>query len=135
MPRGRTTKDKPVDVRKYRGDDGHCLETRIFARRIHETYCVEPGCKFKGKHAAQGVCFSKLKSADNAYLERIEKRAVEFLKETREIRKRSKMSPGAYIKWLESHILCDWMNQEFTMDELIRMRGKTALLKLGAGRG
>lgn len=120
---------QPVEVKRHRSN-GHVMETRIFARRIHETFCAQKGCRFFGRHAAQGICHTRLKRPDQKYLERTERRAEEFVKEMREIRASQKMTPAQYVNYLERHMLCDWMNHEFGMDELIRLRAMNADLRL-----
>ncbi len=130
--------DKPISVRRYRSE-GHRLETRVFQRDIHETFCVDPRCKFKGKRAAQGVCFTKdtLTGFPHKAFEIAEQRAQDALRETREVyqmnRRRIKNFPS-WVTYLEHHFISDQMNGNFRLDELIRLRAENARLLLKAGK-
>lgn len=126
---------KPIRVVKHRnGRDGHRTETRVFVREIHEHYCTEPKCKFFGRPAAQGVCHTRLGRRVLHDLERRDKRASEGVSEMREIAKAQKFSKDQYINYLERLHHCDSMNEWFTLDELIRLRGENARLRLAAGK-
>ena len=94
---------KPIRVRRYKSD-GHQMETRIFAREIHESFCCQPKCRYFGKQAH------------------------ELVEEMREISKG--WSAAKRIEYLERHIECEWMNYMFTLDECIRLRAMVADLKL-----
>lgn len=123
----------PIEVKPYESE-GHKLETRVFARQIHETYCAQERCEFYGRHAAQGICWGSPDAAEVKYLERREKESDDMLAEMREIRDQQKMDNKAYIDYLESHLYCDWMNQQFTLDECVRLRAENAKLRLKAGQ-
>ena len=49
----------PISVKRYRSSEGHRLETRVFERRIPETFCMHPRCELRGKRAGQGVCYDR----------------------------------------------------------------------------
>src|SRR3990167_5819857 len=57
------------EYRRYKSD-GHQMETRIFAREIHESFCCQPKCRYFGKHAQQGVCHTRLRKSVVHDLER-----------------------------------------------------------------
>lgn len=121
------SKEVPVKIIPRRGK--HRLETRIFARDIHETYCAQPGCKFKGGTAQQGVCHTTepFAGGDWKYIDRLEKYAEEVVKEAKKLYKGK-----SYITYLEAQHVADWMNSMFILDEVVRLRRKVALLgKLG----
>ena len=118
---------KPIRVRRYKSD-GHQMETRIFAREIHESFCCQPKCRYFGKHAQQGVCHTRLRKSVVHDLERRFKQAHELVEEMREISKG--WSAAKRIEYLERHIECEWMNYMFTLDECIRLRAMVADLKL-----
>lgn len=110
----------------------HKMETR--RREIHEAVCLQPGCKFKGKRAAQGHCFGKLDKAQDRYIDHVLKEGADFLREIKALRKRNKLgSDKAWIKYLEDHVVCQWANGVFTLDGLVYLRAENArlLLKLG----
>lgn len=125
-------KETPVKVIKHDATDGdgHKRETRVFARNIHETFCDYKRCKFFGKPAVQGVCFSdKPDITDWNRVDKLEKEQEDELKYFRK-----KYNGEAYVQWLESMYLCSSVNWRFTLDELIRLRRDNALLKLKAQR-
>jgi hypothetical protein len=121
-------KEKPVKVikeKKYRGS--HRMETRVFARNIHEHYCVEKGCKFYGKPAVQGHCHTTTTFVDGAdwgYIDRAEKFAEQELKEAKKSYKGK-----ALLRYLESAYVCRWLGQVNSLDSLIRLRRENALLR------
>ena len=123
--------EKPIEVRPFKSN-GHMLETRIFKRNIHETFCVQPRCKFKGRHAAQGICHTSdtLSGLSYKHLETVEKRALESLAEMKEVHK---VNGGSWVKCLESHLVCQFMNDFFTLDELVRLRMINANLRIKLG--
>lgn len=124
--------EKPIRIRPHR-ENGHRCETRVFAREIHETWCVHKGCKFDGKPAAQGVCYSRLDRRDEGYLQRVYKRAHGLILEMRSIAQSQKFTAKQHIDYLERSLESNWMNAEFGLDELIRLRAENAQLKLAAG--
>jgi hypothetical protein len=122
-------KEKPIKVMKYpakRGAKRHDIETRVFAREIHETFCTDKKCEFYGQHAVQGVCYSN--KPDVIDWKRVEKQEKQLEEELAYIKKKYKGK--AYLSWLESMYHCAQMNWTFTLDELIRLRRDVALLKL-----
>ena len=124
-------KEKPIKTIANSGK--HKTEKRIFARNIQETYCVHPGCKFRGKNAQQGVCHTTTTftgSKDWSYIDAAFKESEAHLKQIREIKVRNKMTDKQYIKDLESQIVCGFSNEIFRLDELIFLRKKVALLSL-----
>lgn len=112
------------------------METRVFRRETHEDFCTQPGCRFQGKHAAQGVCFntdSLIGVVDWSYIERLEKYAAQSLKEVqRTFRGPSKHK--AYVRYLESTHVCETLNATFNLDECIRLRAENAILKRKLGK-
>ena len=69
--------EAPISVKQHRSE-GHSLETRVFERKILETFCVQPRYEFRGKRAAQGVCYDRksLSGQKFKYLDAMEKYAV-----------------------------------------------------------
>ena len=130
-PKIKTEKEKPIEVKPYKSK-GHRLETRIFKRNIHETFCVQPRCKFRGRHAAQGICFDRetISGLDYKNLEIVEKKALESLAEMKEVHK---ANGGSWVKYLEGQLVCQFMNEFFTLDELVRLRMANADLRLKLG--
>lgn len=98
-------------------------------RKIHESKCAEPSCEFFGKPAQQGVCYHRIDATSQKYLESVRKYADARMAEIKRFRKEDKMYPDAkWIKYLESNLECCWMNEEFTMDELISLRAQVGKL-------
>jgi len=124
--------EKPVQIIPSTGKENkkHKTEVRIFARNIHESFCVQPGCKFKGKHAVQNVCHTMTTfngSKDWSYIDGVLEAGEKHLHELQTHHKSS--SKQEYIKILESHLACAWANTITSLDELIRLRGQVATLK------
>lgn len=98
-------------------------------RKIHETRCAEPSCEFYGTRAQQGVCFSKLNDRTTQYIQSVRKYADARMAEVKSLRKINKMDTDAkWIRYLESNLECQWMNEEFTMDQLIYLRAQVGTL-------
>ena len=93
--------------------------------RLNESYCIEPGCEYNGKPAVQGHCHTRLDTETDRYIDRIEKDAESILQHTRE------HNPGTaeYVEALESQFMCAWINVEFGIDNLVRLRRENAALK------
>lgn len=106
----------------------HATEFR--RREISDSFCTAPGCEYEGKPAVQGHCFSRLDDATDRYLREKEASALSILAHLRE------QNPAAdeYVKALESYYVCSWMNGEFTLDELVRLRRDNAALRAAADR-
>jgi hypothetical protein len=125
--------EKPVKIIKHGGK--HKTETRVFQREIWESFCVQADCKFKGKHAAQGICHTRQESVDQRYIDRVFKRASDWLKESKRLRKLNKqLSDKAWIAYLEGSFISDKMNAEFTWHELLALRTENAKLRLAVGK-
>ena len=133
------SREKPVEVIPGK-ETKHRTETRVFARKIHESFCMEPGCKFEGEHAVQNVCHTHTtmgNSSDWSYVDNIIKQGDDYLAGIQKIHKRRPAADAkfdAYIRRLESEIVCIWTNNAFTLDELVRLRGELALLKKRVGK-
>lgn len=124
-------KEKPVEVIEH-CYEGHRTQTRIFARNIRETWCADPKCKFLGKPAAQGVCYSKRLHTEttmsNAYMERVFLIAQLAVMESRQIMEG--MTDKKKIAYLEAQHECDWANNTMGLDYLISLRRHISLLEL-----
>ena len=117
--------EKPIKVIPHTSRK-HKTETRVFAREIHETYCVDPKCKWRGQPAQQGVCHTQLGRVTRAYLDEVEKRCMDIPMHIR----LSTKSHAEYVKSLEYHLVCARMNAEFGLDELARLRMEVGELKM-----
>jgi hypothetical protein len=117
-----------VIVREPKAGDGHRRETRVYESELHETYCAYKRCKFYGKHAQQGVCYSdKADLVDWERIDAFEKSHDEELARFRKLYKGKK-----YVEWLEAMYTSAMLNWQFTLDDTIRLRRDLALLKLQA---
>ena len=126
-------KEKPVKI--IPGTGKHKTETRVFARNIHESYCVHKSCKFFGQPAQQGVCHTTTTFAgddDWTYIEHAEKLGEIHLAHLRETRK--KYGTQKYIRRLEGEMVCAWINTISSLDELIYLRREVALLRHRLGK-
>jgi hypothetical protein len=122
--------EKPVQVKPSFSEDGHKLETRVFARNIHETYCMEPKCRFFGEHAVQNVCHTTTTMGDSADWSYIDDAMQAGDAHLKSIRKQYKgKSPKEYTARLENEVRCIWTNSQTTLDECVRLRGEVELLK------
>lgn len=121
--------EEPVQIIPSAQKQEHKTETRVFERNIQESFCVQPGCKFEGKHAVQNVChtFTTMTgSTDWSYIDNVMKAGDEYVSN---IRKNCKgKSTKEYIRRLESEMSCAWMNTMVGLDELVRLRGQVAIL-------
>jgi len=110
-----------------RNSKGHKLSNGW--RRIYESRCADPNCEFFGQRAQQGVCYSRLDNPSTKYIDSVRKYADARMKEVKSVRKVDKFNTDAkWIKYLESNLECCWMNEEFTMDELISLRAQVGKL-------
>jgi hypothetical protein len=126
----------PIRVVTYpeSADHPHHTETRVFAREIHESYCADPSCRFFGRPAVQGQCHTTTPFTDSsdgsgvswAYVEASEKHADALLVD---IRQQSGSDKDAHIRDLESHLYCATLNTVSTLDQLVRLRSKSAVLQ------
>jgi len=121
--------EKPIKIIPSKGK--HKMETRVFARDIHESFCMQPSCKFYKKHAQQGVCHTTdtfVGGNDWSYIDKIIDEAGKAAEEQFKIL-RKHYKGRQYAKHLESYLSCMWMNEMICMDELVRLRRKVALLE------
>ena len=124
-----TLKETPVEI--IRGRGSHKTEERVFVRRIHENFCVDPKCQFRGRHAVQGVCHTTTTSAgghDWDYVDRLIALGNSFVDEVKTMAKRGKWSQKKYVAYLESAMACSWSNACSGLDELVRLRRQVSLL-------
>lgn len=122
-------KEQPIRVVQHKGEKGHKTETRVFKRETWEHYCAQPDCEFYGQLAAQGICHTRLYGPDRAYLTRVNERAKGVLEEFRAGHRKHKGKVADWVKYLEGMVVCDWMNSEFTIQELIRLRAQVRTLE------
>jgi hypothetical protein len=110
-------------------------KTEIRKREIWDSYCIQPGCKFKGQLSAQGVCHTVLNKKQHDYITYVEKEAEDCLNGVKKLQKVNKqLTPKKWIRALEDYFICHWMNEVFTLDELIYLRAENAKLRLAAGK-
>lgn len=122
-------KEKPVKV--IPGTGRHKTEQRVFARNIHESFCIQPGCRFRGKHSVQGVCHTEATfegGTDWTYVDAMIAGGNRFVEELRASMKRQKLTTKQKLDTVENHLACTWSNTISTIDELVRLRREVALL-------
>lgn len=102
-------------------------------REIPQSYCAQLGCKFYGKEAQQGVCFSSLSPTADKYITAVMQTGDHLLHEMKLSRFGNKAGPvRKWVQYLESHIICTWANNTFLLDEVIALRAECATLRLAA---
>jgi len=112
----------------------HKTEIVKTTKPFTETICRQPGCKFRNKRAAQGICYGALPDEVDRHIRRISRAAQQHLAEIKDISRRLKEGKDAYIKTLESAFTCAEMNADFSMDSCIRLRSENAKLKATLAR-
>ena len=133
MSKKKPAEELPIRVvsRKGKGEE-HDTEERVFAREIHEFYCNDKKCRFYGQRSVQGVCHTTKpwlpgnQAHPWAVVDQAEKEAEALIEDAREMYAGKPRKD--YIAYLESHIICSEMNTIFTLDELIRLRSKNAIM-------
>jgi len=121
------SKETPVQIIPSKNTK-HKTETRVFARNIHENYCVQPDCKFFGSHAQQGECFSTKDEAELLDWDRMDKQTKQVQQELLDAMKRYGKGKK-YLEYLEAMYECIWLNWTFTIDECIKLRRDNRLLQ------
>ncbi len=119
---------KPDEIIPGKGK--HRVDTHIFPRRIHESWCAQKGCQFNGKPAVQGVCHSTETFAgdpDYSYWEHMDKIVQDHMVVLRKMLKGR--SPKEQRLRLESEIACGLMNAWSGLDETIRLLRDLSLLQ------
>jgi len=110
-------------------------KTEIRKREVHETFCIEPGCEFEGKRAAQGICHTVESATDTQYVKKVMAHGEKLLKEMRGVRYKNKArTKEQWIKYLEGYLVCTWANHWFGLDELIHLRAENAKLRVKLGK-
>jgi hypothetical protein len=123
-------KEKPFKVIPHNGK--HKTETRVFARNIHESFCRQPGCRFRGKPSVQGVCHTRETfegGTDWAYVDALIAGGDRFVTELRASMARQKLTTKQRLSTAETHLACAWSNTISTTDELVRLRREVSLLR------
>ena len=93
-------------------------------RPIVTTICAQKKCRFFGKEAQQGVCYSaEGEVVDWAKSAVQEKEVLDDLKAMR------KREGKGYVRALEAYYACAMMNWTITLDECVRLRRDLALAK------
>jgi hypothetical protein len=99
---------------------------RLATRRaIFETFCAQPRCKFNGKEAQQGVCYSN--EGEIVSFDKLAKHESALHAELKALRKQE--GARSYVTALEAHYVSAMMNWQITLDECIRLRRDIALLR------
>lgn len=108
---------------------GHDHKRRNGTREITEYYCEEPGCRFEGEPAVQGVCWNS--EGEIADWDKLADAGERMSAEFKAIRIKSNWSPEETIRWLEAMYETAMINWTMALDEVIRLRAEIALLKEG----
>jgi hypothetical protein len=103
-------------------------KTELRKKELSFSYCVQPGCKFRGKRAQQGICHTIKTHAggdDWSYIDMAERHATEAMEEIKRLFKGKK-----YVRALEAYYQNSLVNDACILDMLVRLRRENALLKL-----
>lgn len=104
---------------------------------VPESICDTKSCKFYGKPAAQGVCYSKIDTGYEGYLRKQQREAQRHLQFYTDGKHRGKgkekQTLKEYAATLESLYFCTWMNYSSVLDELIWYRAENAKMRLKLG--
>ena len=103
----------------------HKVIRLIKQQAVHETICAQPRCKFNGKPAQQGVCYSD--KGEIVDWKRTEQQELQVNEELKYFRKKYKRRQ--YLRWLEAMYVTASLNWTMTLDECIRLRRDIAVAK------
>ncbi len=117
----------PTPKRIVPGKGVHRTETRFYDREVGETFCVQPGCKFRGERARQGFCYDVPRRDVYDALFDVGERYAEELAAT--YREYFRGRPRKYVRHLESSVICWYVNSTSLLDQLVAMRRENALLR------
>lgn len=102
-------------------------KTEMRERSIAEQFCVQSGCRFKGKRAQQGVCHSS--EPEIIDIKKFLAQEADIIKELRDTKRTHyKDNPRGWIRWLEAMNISAMLNWSSSMDELIRLRAENSIL-------
>lgn len=100
------------------------------AERSYTTQiCDQPGCKFRGKEAQQGVCHTM--DGDLIGWDKLDAHEMELTAELADMKRREGKH---YVKALEAYYITAMMNWQCLLDETVRLRRDLAVLKNSGGR-
>ena len=121
--------EKPIRVIPSKSKK-HKTETRVFAREIHETFCMQSECRFRDKHAVQGVCHTTERFDGERDLQKwFALKSKQHADDRKYFRKLYAGKPQKYIEHLEAHYECAMLNWSITIEEMIDLRRNNAILK------
>ena len=121
---------KPLRIEKITKPEkgSHARERRVYSREVAQIVCLQPRCKFRGREAQQGICFTASPEIVERW-EAFERAERSMAEERRAIRRQFKGKPiKEYIAHLEAHADSASMNWTLILDELIFLRRKLALV-------
>lgn len=107
-------------------------KTELRDQKYKRSYCMQPGCKFNGERAQQGVCFAVLDKTEAAYLSRLEARAEQAVADMKITLEDE--TDKHKIKYLYDMYATMWLNHEHMLDELVKLRGENSLLRKKTGK-
>ena len=104
----------------------HASVKRVYEQERWEYICADKKCRFYGKSTVQGVCHTTpAEIAEDRRYDFVYKEAKEHVN----FIKRHSKNKADYLAALESDLLCTWMNYGYTLDELVLLRGRVAVLE------
>lgn len=109
---------------KAKRNKDHAIVERKEHHKTIDRMCAQKGCKFFGKIAQQGVCYSD--EGELVAWAKLEAREKELVAELKAMKKRE---GETYVRALEAYCITAMMNWDLTLDECIRLRRDLALMK------
>lgn len=116
------TSNKQKRQRMRRKQNPH--RTKPAERAYSVQICDQPGCKFRGKAAQQGVCHTT--EGELISWNKLEAHEKKLFAELKDMKRREGKN---YVRALEAHYICAMMNWEGSLDETIRLRRDLAVLR------
>lgn len=92
--------------------------------------CDQPGCKFRGKEAQQGICHTT--DGDLISWDKLDEHEKALEAELAAMKKREGKH---YVRALEAYYISAMLNWEGTLDEVVKLRRDLAVLKHRGHRG
>jgi hypothetical protein len=98
--------------------------TRSAEKSYSIKICDQPGCKFRGKEAQQGICHTT--EGELIGWDKLEAHEKEIVAELADMKRREGKD---YVRALEANYICAMLNWEGALDETVRLRRDLAVLK------
>jgi len=98
--------------------------TKSAERSYSIKICDQPGCKFRGKEAQQGICHTT--EGELIEWDRLDAHEKEVTAELADMKRREGKD---YVRALEAHYISAMLNWQGSLDETLRLRRDLAVLR------